>query len=41
MHPLSDDVGTEVSGIIGMSILRQLRVTIDYRNGAIRLVYPH
>jgi len=41
MRPLSDDIGTEVSGLIGMSALRVLRVTIDYRNGAIRMVYPH
>ena len=34
---LSDDLGIEVGGVLGMPVLSQLVVTIDYRNAAIRL----
>ena len=36
---LSDSIGAEMSGILGMRILSQLEVTIDYRRGAARFLY--
>ena len=36
---LSNEFGFEIGGIIGMPILEQLRVTIDYRNGAVEMRY--
>jgi tetratricopeptide (TPR) repeat protein len=33
----SDELGIEVAGVLGMPVLSQLVVTIDYRNAAIRL----
>ena len=39
---LSDSVGTEVSGIIGFSLLWLLDITIDYRDGLVKFTYdPH
>jgi hypothetical protein len=35
----SDDLGVELAGIIGIPVLSQLRLTIDYRNGAVRFEY--
>jgi len=35
----SDRVGTRLSGVIGMPVLWGMNMTIDYRNGAIRLHY--
>jgi hypothetical protein len=32
---LSNEVGTEVSGILGINLLRQLAVRIDYRDGLV------
>ncbi len=36
---ISDAEGVGISGIIGMPVLIQLKVTIDYRNGAVRMEY--
>lgn len=36
---LNDSIGTEMSGILGMPVLAQLEVTIDYRRGAARFLY--
>lgn len=36
---LSDDVGTEVSGIIGFTSLRFLNIDIDYRDGLVLMQY--
>lgn len=38
---LNDDVGTEVSGILGFELLSRLITTIDYADGCIRFVYRH
>lgn len=35
----SDNIGIELGGILGMPVLGQLEVTIDYRRGAARFVY--
>ncbi len=32
--------GTEISGVIGLDVLRQFEVTIDYTNGLVRLERP-
>jgi len=34
-----DDLGVEVGGFLGMPVLRQMVLTIDYRNAAVRLEY--
>ncbi len=39
MDGLSTESGVEVSGIIGLQILRYLTLDIDYRDGLIRVVY--
>ena len=36
---LSNEFGFEIGGIIGMPILERLRLTIDYRNGAVEMRY--
>jgi tetratricopeptide (TPR) repeat protein len=36
---LSDDVGTEVSGIVGFTTLRFLNIDIDYRDGLVFMQY--
>jgi len=36
---ISDDVGTEVSGILGFAMLRILEIKIDYRNGLVDFLY--
>ena len=35
----SDSSGIEIAGLIGMPALAQLRITIDYRNGAVKFEY--
>jgi len=35
----SDDVGTEVSGILGFQMLRLLDIKIDYRHGLVDFSY--
>jgi hypothetical protein len=37
MSRMSDDIGVRLSGILGMPVLGLLRVTIDFREGAVRL----
>jgi tetratricopeptide (TPR) repeat protein len=37
--PLSDDVGTEVSGFLGFVMLRMLDIKIDYRDGLVDFHY--
>ena len=39
LHTISDRVGIEESGILGMPVLRQLRMVIDYRDAAVLLQY--
>lgn len=34
---ISTGLGTEISGILGISTLSHLRITFDYRNGYVRL----
>ena len=36
---MSDSFGTEISGLLGLPVLSQLRLTIDYRNGAVQMKY--
>ncbi|MEP7366142.1 MAG: aspartyl protease family protein [Acidobacteriota bacterium] len=36
---LSDGFGTEISGLLGLPVLSQLRLTIDYRNGEVQMKY--
>jgi hypothetical protein len=36
---LSDDVGFEVSGILGFTTLRFLNINIDYRDGLVSMEY--
>jgi tetratricopeptide (TPR) repeat protein len=36
LESLGDQVGVGVAGILGMPVLRQMKMTIDYRNGAVR-----
>jgi len=35
LKPISDHVGTEVSGILGFTLLRLLDIKIDYRDGLV------
>jgi tetratricopeptide (TPR) repeat protein len=39
LNKISDSEGVAVSGILGMPVLGQLKLTIDYRNGTVRLEY--
>ncbi len=41
LKPLSDDLGTEVSGILGFTTLILLDFKIDYRDGLVQLTYDH
>ena len=36
LHSISRNLGTEVSGLIGISTLRQMKVTINYRDGWVK-----
>lgn len=36
---ISDDTGTEISGILGFAMLRMLEIKIDYRDGLINFTY--
>jgi len=36
LEKMSDSIGTRMGGILGMPVLGQLKMTIDYRNGTIR-----
>ena len=36
---ISQDVGTEISGTLGFSLLRMLKITIDYRDGLVDFSY--
>jgi Aspartyl protease len=40
MEKLSDEMGVAIQGILGMPILWQLKVTIDYVDGTIRFDHP-
>ena len=35
LEAMSDEIGTEVSGVLGVLNLRNLDVTIDYRDGLV------
>ena len=39
LTPISRDTGTEVSGILGFTMLRMLTVKIDYRDGLVDFDY--
>jgi tetratricopeptide (TPR) repeat protein len=39
LSKLSEDAGTEISGTLGFSLLRILKVTIDYRDGLVDFSY--
>jgi Tfp pilus assembly protein PilF/predicted aspartyl protease len=39
LNPMSDRVGTEVSGILGFATLRVLDIKIDYRDGLVNFTY--
>jgi tetratricopeptide (TPR) repeat protein len=39
LTPISDDVGAEISGILGFAMLRMLEVKIDYRDGLVDFNY--
>jgi hypothetical protein len=39
MDKVSDSLGAAVSGILGMPVLWNMRLTIDYRDGAVRFEY--
>jgi len=39
LTPISDDVGTEISGTLGFNMLAMLDMKIDYRDGLIDFVY--
>ncbi|MGA3075741.1 MAG: hypothetical protein ABSG56_18895 [Bryobacteraceae bacterium] len=36
LESLGDENGVSFGGILGMPVLSQMRMTIDYRNGAVR-----
>jgi hypothetical protein len=38
MRSLSDSCGTEISGILGVGVLRHLEMKIDYRDGLVDFV---
>ena len=40
MEPMNRAWGVEVSGLLGWPILRQLIVTLNYRDGVIDFVHP-
>jgi hypothetical protein len=40
MESPSDSMGIGITGVLGMPVLRQLRLTIDYRAGAVRFGRP-
>jgi hypothetical protein len=37
--PLSDNIGTEVSGFLGFTTLHMLDIKIDYRDGLVDFTY--
>jgi tetratricopeptide (TPR) repeat protein len=39
LEAIGDASGVGVSGILGMPVLRQMELTIDYRNGAVRFAH--
>lgn len=39
LSKLSEDAGTEISGTLGLSLLRVLKLTIDYRDGLVDFSY--
>jgi tetratricopeptide (TPR) repeat protein len=39
LHPQSKDLGTEVSGIVGFSTLRKMKIVINYRDGLVDFDY--
>jgi len=36
LEALGDESGVGIGGVLGMPVLRQMKMTIDYRNGAVR-----
>ena len=41
LDAMSRSTGTEVSGVLGFSVLRLLEVKIDYRDGLVDFVHPN
>jgi hypothetical protein len=39
LEKLGDSAGVAVAGILGMPVLIQTKLSIDYRNGTVRLEY--
>jgi tetratricopeptide (TPR) repeat protein len=39
LHPQSKDLGTEVSGMVGFSTLRKMKIVINYRDGLVDFDY--
>jgi len=39
LSPMSDSAGTEISGILGFSMLAMLEMKIDYRDGLVDFIY--
>jgi len=39
MSKISDDMGVRLSGVLGMPVLGQMKLTINYREGSVRLDY--
>jgi hypothetical protein len=39
LRRLNDEVGTEISGLLGIPALEQLKIVIDYRNGAVAMTH--
>jgi hypothetical protein len=38
LHSVSKDLGIEISGQIGFSVMENMKVTIDYRDGLVQFV---
>jgi hypothetical protein len=39
LEKVSDGIGAALGGILGMPVLGQLRVSLDYREGTVHLEY--
>jgi hypothetical protein len=37
---LTGTTGTEVSGVVGLNMLSQLEIKLDYRDGLVDFIYP-
>jgi hypothetical protein len=39
LEKLSDSTGVAIAGVLGMPVLWQMKLTVDYRDGAVRFEY--